>query len=67
MASSCSMFSTRMATQTSNRKVPAEVLGGLDGDSAPARAIVELQDREIGERSGRSRGQIKSIKRARKA
>jgi hypothetical protein len=53
-------------TQTSNRKVPAGVLGGLDGDM-PARAIVESQDREIGERSGRPRGQIKSISRSRKA
>ena len=34
-------------TQTSNRKVPATELGGLDGDT-PARAIVEVagsQDR----------------------
>jgi len=50
-------------TQTSNRKVPATMLGGLDGDT-PARAIVEMQDREIAERSGRPRGRIKLIKRA---
>ena len=42
------------------------MLGGLDGDT-PARAIVELQDREIGERSGRPRGRIKTITRSRKA
>jgi hypothetical protein len=33
-------------TQTSNRKVPAAELGGLDGDT-PARVFVERQDREI--------------------
>ena len=53
-------------TQTSNRKVPAADLGGLDGDT-PARAFVEMQDREIAERSGRPRGRIKTIARARKA
>jgi hypothetical protein len=53
-------------TQTSNRKVPAAELGGLDGD-APARAFVEAQDREIAEKSGRPRGRIKSISRAGKA
>lgn len=50
-------------TQTSNRKVPSEILGGLDGDE-PARSAIEDQDREIAERSGRSRGPIKSIERA---
>ena len=34
-------------TRTSNRKVPATELGGLDGD-APARTFVEMQDRMIG-------------------
>ena len=53
-------------SQTSNRKVPAAELGGLDGDT-PARAIVEMQDREIGAVSGRPRGPIKSISRSRKA
>ncbi|MCC7250253.1 hypothetical protein [Hyphomicrobium sp.] len=50
-------------SQTSNRKVPSEILGGLDGDD-PARAVIEAQDQEIAERSGRSRGPIKSIERA---
>lgn len=50
-------------SQTSNRKVPSEILGGLDGDE-PARSIIEDQDREIAERSGRSRGRIKTIERA---
>jgi hypothetical protein len=52
-------------TQTSNRKVPAADLGGLDGDE-PARIFIEMQDRKIGEMSGMSRGRIKSIVRSRK-
>lgn len=50
-------------TLTSNRKVASSALGGLDGD-APARDIIEAQDREIAERSGRTRSRIKSISRA---
>src|SRR6476619_3481868 len=38
-------------SQRSNRKVPSTVLGGLDGD-APARAVIEEQDRAIAEKSG---------------
>lgn len=49
-------------TQTSNRKVPGEILGGLEGD-APALGVIEEQDREIAERSGKPRGPIKSIER----
>jgi hypothetical protein len=52
-------------TQTSNRKVPAADLGGLDGD-APARTFIEMQDRRIGEVSGMPRGRIKSIVRSKK-
>jgi hypothetical protein len=52
-------------TQTSNRKVPAADLGGLDGD-APARTFIEKQDRKIGEVSGMPRGRIKSIVRSKK-
>lgn len=48
---------------TSNRKVPASELGGLEGDE-PARAIIEAQDRDIAERSGRPRGAIKMLERA---
>lgn len=40
-------------TQKSNRRVPAELLGGLDGDE-PARAFIEGQDREISEKSGQA-------------
>jgi hypothetical protein len=51
--------------QTSNRKVPAAELGGLDGDG-PAQAIIEMQDRKISEMSGSPRGRIKTIVRSRK-
>lgn len=49
-------------SQSSNRRVPSSELGGLDGDT-PARSIIEAQDREIAERSGRPRSPIKTIKR----
>ena len=49
-------------TLTSNRRVPSSALGGLEGD-APADAIIEMQDREIAERSGRLRSPIKSVSR----
>jgi hypothetical protein len=52
-------------SQSSNRRVPSTELGGLEGD-APARAIIESQDREIAGRSGRPRSPIKSIKRVKK-
>jgi len=38
-------------SQRSNRKVPADILGGIDGDE-PARKLVEEQDREISGKSG---------------
>jgi hypothetical protein len=50
-------------SQRSNRRVPREILGGLDGDE-PARALLEAQDREIVERSGRPMATIKSIRRS---
>ena len=50
-------------SQRSNRRVPSEVLGGLDGD-APARTVIEAQDREIAEKSGIAPLAIKSIRRA---
>lgn len=49
-------------TQRSNRKVPANLLGGLDGDT-PAREEIEAQDRAIAEKSGVPPLAIKSIKR----
>jgi hypothetical protein len=50
-------------TVTSNRKVPGTLLGGFEGDE-PARAVIEAQDREIAERSGRPRARIASINRS---
>jgi hypothetical protein len=49
-------------TRSSNRRVPATALTGLDGDE-PAKAIIEEQDREIGLASGRPRPAIRSISR----
>ena len=50
-------------SQRSNRRVPGEALGGLEGDE-PARVIIEQQDREIAERSGQIPLRIKNISRA---
>ncbi len=50
-------------TQRSNRKVPAELLGGLDGDD-PARGEIQAQDRSIAEKSGLPPLAIKSLKRS---
>ena len=50
-------------TVTSNRKVPASALGGLDED-ASARAVIDAQDREIVGRSGHPRSRIKAVCRA---
>ena len=49
-------------TQRSNRKVPADMLGGLDGDG-PAQAEIEAQDRAIAEKSGLPPLAIKTLKR----
>ena len=50
-------------SQRSNRRVPSQILGGLDGD-APARAIIEEQDRLIAEKSGTPAIPVKSIYRS---
>jgi hypothetical protein len=50
-------------TRSSNRKVLGMALGGLDGDT-PAKAMIEAQDREIGQASGRLRPAIRSVTRA---
>jgi hypothetical protein len=50
-------------SQLSNRRVPIEILGGLDGD-APARAAIEEQDRLIAERSGKANSVVMSIRRS---
>jgi hypothetical protein len=49
-------------TLRSNRRVPAALLGGLDGDE-PARAFIEEQDREFAEKSGLAPLAIKAIAR----
>lgn len=50
-------------TVRSNRRVPAHILGGLDGDT-PALLAIEEQDREIARMSGRPAVAVKSIARA---
>ena len=50
-------------SQRSNRKVEANLLGGLDGDE-PARTAIMEQDRAISEKSGLPPLSIKSIKRS---
>lgn len=50
-------------TRSSNRRVPATALTGLDGDE-PAKAIIEAQDREIGLASGRPRPDIRGVARS---
>jgi hypothetical protein len=50
-------------SQRSNRRVPNEMLGGLDGD-APAKAFIERQDREIAAKSGMPPLAIKSLRRS---
>jgi len=50
-------------SQRSNRRVPANLLGGLEKDE-PARGFIMEQDREIAEKSGRAPLAIKSIARS---
>ena len=50
-------------SQRSNRRVPSDVLGGLDGDG-PARAVIEEQDRLIADKSGVPVLAVKSLHRA---
>lgn len=52
-------------TLSSNRKVPSAALNGYD-DNAAARAFLEAQDRDITEKSGRTRGRIKTLTRLRR-
>jgi hypothetical protein len=47
-------------SQRSNRRVPAELLGGHDDDEA-VREFILSQDREIAEKSGKAPLEIKSI------
>jgi hypothetical protein len=50
-------------TRSSNRKVPGELVGTLDGDD-PVRGFIEEQDRTIAQRSGTPRGPIKTLSRS---
>jgi hypothetical protein len=50
-------------SQRSNRRVPAELLSGLEKDE-PARGFIIEQDREIAERSGRPLLSIRNIRRS---
>jgi hypothetical protein len=50
-------------SRRSNRRVPSEILGGLDGDE-PARAVIEEQDRQIAEKSGTPPLAVKTIRRS---
>lgn len=50
-------------SRSSNRKVAANALDGMDGDE-PARGIIEAQDREIAAASGRPRSDVKSLVRS---
>jgi hypothetical protein len=50
-------------SQKSNRRVPSDILGGLDGDE-PARSFIEEQDRVIAEKSGNPAVAIKTIRRS---
>ena len=47
----------------SNRKVPRELLEGLDGDKAAHGFLIE-QDREIAEKSGRAPLKIQNVTRS---
>jgi hypothetical protein len=50
-------------SRASNRKVPGELLGGLDGD-APAKTFIMDQDRKIADLSGRPPRDISRIVRS---
>lgn len=52
-------------SRTSNRRVPTELLGGLDGDE-PARDAIAEQDRIISEKSGKPPLEISSLARSAK-
>ena len=52
-------------SRASNRRVPMDILGGLDGDQ-PARDLVEQQEAEIAQKAGRPPMVIQSLMRAAK-
>jgi hypothetical protein len=52
-------------SRASNRRVPAEILGGLDGDQ-PARDLIEQQEAEIAAKASRPPRAVQSLTRAAK-
>jgi hypothetical protein len=52
-------------SRASNRRVPMEILGGLDGEQ-PARGLIEQQEAEIAQKAGRPPRAIQSLTRAAK-
>jgi hypothetical protein len=50
-------------TRASNRRVPVEILGGLDGDE-PARELIAEQEAEIAQKAGRAPREIQSLSRS---
>ncbi|GJD54866.1 hypothetical protein [Methylobacterium dankookense] len=50
-------------SRASNRRVPVEILGGLDGDE-PARQLIAEQDEAIAQKSGRPAREILSLTRS---
>jgi hypothetical protein len=50
-------------SRASNRKVPASLVGGLDGDE-PARTFIVDQDRKIAEMSGKAAREISRLVRS---
>jgi hypothetical protein len=50
-------------SRASNRRVPMEILGGLDGDE-PARELILEQEAEIALKAGRPSREIQSLTRS---
>jgi hypothetical protein len=50
-------------SQRSNRRVPSEMLGGLNDDEEVVREFIIAQDSEIAEKSGKAPLKIKSVSR----
>ena len=53
-------------SRASNRRVPMEILGGLDGDQ-PARDLIVQQEAEIAQKAGRPPRVIQSLTRTAKS
>ena len=53
-------------SRASNRRVPMEILGGLDGDE-PARDLIEQQEAEIAQKAGRPPRAVQTLTRSPKA